>query len=291
MLLSQALREFDLSRIGRATSTRQWYQRMLRDLPTLLHNPELHTITVTHLRQWHQNLDSRDLSPHTVRAHLRACRIFFTWCHEEQLIEANPARRLSLPPEPQLPPKAITIQDINALLTHAQTHRDRAIILFLADTACRVAGLCGLQLHNLDIEHREALVKEKGRGGNLKARYVFFGETTANALAAWLQVRPDQPHDHLFTSQRGPLSESGVYQALKRIAQHAGVARFNPHAFRHGALQAALEHGADITTISQLAGHSSIQITHKFYARWQKTELKAQHAKHSWISNGEDETT
>lgn len=291
MKLSQALIAFDLSRIGRATSTRNWYQRMLRDLPAFLQDPHIQTVTVTHLRQWHQTLQSKDLSPHTVRAHLRACRIFFHWCHEEELIDTNPAHRLSLPAEPQLPPKAITIQEINALLTHAQTHRDRAIILFLADTACRVAGICGLQLHDLDVEHREALVHEKGRGGNLKARYVFFGDTTAAALTAWLQVRPDQDHDHLFTGQRGPLSESGVYQALKRIAQRAGVQRFNPHAFRHGALQAALEHGADITTISQIAGHSSIQITHKFYARWQKTELKAQHAEHSWMANGEEETT
>ena len=78
---------------------------------------------------------------------------------------------------------------------------------------------------------------------------------------------------------------------FETIAKRAGVTRFNPHAFRHGALQAALEHGADITTISQLAGHSTIQITHKFYARWQKTELKAQHAKHSWMKNGDRERT
>ncbi len=52
--------------------------------------------------------------------------------------------------------------------------RDYALALFLADTGCRVAGVVGLKFGDLDLEHGTAEVFEKGRGGNKKARLVFF---------------------------------------------------------------------------------------------------------------------
>lgn len=64
--------------------------------------------------------------------------------------------------------------------------RDNALVLFLADTGCRVDGLVGLRLADLDLDACQALVIEKGD----KARRVFFSEATRAALLAWLAIRP-----------------------------------------------------------------------------------------------------
>ena len=73
---------------------------------------------------------------------------------------------------------------------------------------------------------------------------------------------------------------------LKRLAKRAGVnGRFNPHAFRHGWARGALKNGADLGTVSQILGHSSIQVTAEFYARWADEELAQRHQKFSWLNS------
>lgn len=298
MLLSDAIEHFDLSRVGRSPNTRNWYRRMLNPLASYLNNPHVSQVTIHDLRRWHQHLETKNqkwggdsthpteakpLSPWTIRAHLRATRIFFNFLHDEEHITTNPADRLKIPPPPVEPPKAITPAQLTKFINAAHSNRDRAIILFLADTACRVTGLITLRIPDLDLDNNCAIVREKGRGGARQARYVFFSPLTNRALSEWIQQRPPSKTDHVFTGQRGPLSTSGIYQILKRTAKRAGIKTFNPHAFRHGWARAALQNGADLGTVADVLGHSSVNVTHQFYARWAKHELAARHAKFTWI--------
>jgi site-specific recombinase XerD len=84
----------------------------------------------------------------------------------------------------------------------------------------------------------------------------------------------------VFLSYTGhALTADGVRLILKRIAHQAGVrGRCNPHAFRHRFVRELLSNGCDLATASQLAGHSSVQVTAAFYARWTTDELRDKHA-------------
>ncbi len=135
------------------------------------------------------------------------------------------------------------------------------------------------------LENRRALVYEKGRGGRKKAQYVYFSEYTKGAIEEYLRVRPESGSDRLFVSKRGgDMTPRAVYQVLKRLAGKAGVrGRFNPHAFRHGWAREALRNGADLGTVSDILGHSSIEVTKKFYARWADDELRERHDRFTWL--------
>jgi integrase/recombinase XerD len=246
-------------------------------------DPQAETITSADLYRFHESLESRDLSPHTIRSHLRAARILFRWLHDEGHITANPAARLRLPRPPDCPPKAISETDIQRLIDAADNTRDQAIVLFLADTACRVGALCSLRLAALNLETQRATVTEKGG----KTRRVYFGKRTAAALGDYLQNRQND-EERLFTGQRGALTSSGIYQILKRLAKRAGVERFNPHSFRHGWARAALERGADLATVADVLGHSSVTVTHQYYARWTDEELQERHARYSWLNSADN---
>ncbi len=300
--IEQAQQNFELSQIGEVSpATIRWYKHRLTSLVEFLGNVAIAEITINDLRRWrvwlleknsrwashsHKPEQEGGLSTWTIRGYIRAIRRFFNWLVEEGYLPSSPAQRLKMPPKPEEPPKAVSDEDLQKFLKEARatSPRDYAIVCFLADTGCRVGGLIGLTLEDLNLVHGRATVREKGRGGKNKARTVYLMEETKEAIEVWLQERPSTGSKHVFVGIRGPLKDSGVYQMLQRLGKRAGVnGRCNPHAFRHGWARGALKNGADLATVSQILGHSSIQVTADFYARWADEELAQRHRKYSWL--------
>ncbi len=104
------------------------------------------------------------LSPFTVRGYVRAIKRFFNWLVQEEFLPDNPLKNLRMPQKPQRIPRAIEPDDFDKMLAAAQTKRDRAILLVLRDTGCRVSELCNMKVADLDLKHGIGLV----RNGNLK---------------------------------------------------------------------------------------------------------------------------
>jgi site-specific recombinase XerD len=75
------------------------------------------------------------------------------------------------------------------------------------------------------------------------------------------------------------MTTSGPRQLLKRLAGEIGITGpHNPHAFRHAFARRMLANGMDISDLSRLMGHSSIQVTAKHYLCWTAAELGQKHA-------------
>lgn len=307
--LSHALEEFQQSMVGvKSESTCRWYRYTLSSMLDELGDVQIQDITTSALRRWRTALLGRSarwedhpgrpeaeggLSPETVRGHVRAARVFFNWLVSEGLLEDSPGRRLEYPRKSgSTQKKAINPDDALAMLKVADT-TEQAIILFLADTGCRVGGLCGLKRENLDLQRKQATVVEKGRGGG-KMRTVFFSKGTAQILDLYLSRRKEVVHgaDHVFLGRYSkPFQPSGIYQLIKRVAKRASVTgRFNPHAFRHGWAKEALRGGADLGTVSQVLGHSSISVTHDFYSHWEHSELGDRQRQFSWIGRSQEKS-
>jgi len=283
-----------------------FYRKRLPSLITFLGDIPAEEIHLADLRAWRGYLSSRPLrftnrhprapsenhlSPHTVHQYVRCVRRLFRWLFLEGLIPANPALRLELPALPDPRPRGISLADMEKLIVSADLLRDRALVLFLGDTAARVGGVAGLQLKDLDLSLGQAMVHEKGRGGQGKCRPVFFNERTREALAAYLAVRPEIPgceslfvREHCNRYPPGGLTTDGIYQVLKRLARKAGVkANYNPHSFRHGSLRGMLENGMPLPDVSRIAGHSSVSVTGDIYGVVSDTVLRGRHQKYSWL--------
>lgn len=302
MLLSEAVFAFCEARSGLvAPRTVSTYRRRLAHLVAFLEDVPAGSVTLDDLRRYRAHLSEQSerysahpcrpslpgaLSLQTILGRLKAVRVLFRWLFEEGHITNNPAARFRLPPDPERLPKAISDESITQLLAAASSQRefyaarDYALVAFLADTGCRVGGLVRLRVDDLDLDRRRALVTEKGRGGG-KSRYVFFGARTAAALRSWLQLHPGGVY--VFPGLYGaPLTPQAVNRLLKRLARSAGVSgRTNPHAFRHAFARRLLDHGADLGTVSTLMGHSDVNTTHEYYARWNIRELQGRHARFS----------
>ncbi len=219
------------------------------------------------------------LSPATLRGYVRAWRVFFNWLLDDGVLKISPARKLPLPRQPEQPPKAITASDRERLLEAARlsSARDYAIVCILADSACRVGGLCHITLDNLDLAQAQAIVIEKGQ-----TRFLLFTPRTVQAIWAYLSERPAVIERALFIGRRGPLTPSGIHTLLDRLSDQAGiVGRHNPHSFRHAWARHALEQHAGLGDIAHVLGHRQIQTTYQFYGRWDTTELHAIHDRYT----------
>ena len=159
--------------------------------------------------------------------------------------------------------------EIERLLFHLEyqkvTKRNKLIILLLLYTGVRVNELVNIQLKDIDLLTRQ--LKIYGKGG--KYREVPIKQELVEAIQEYLNTeRKHGRYSHspfLVVSQRGPhMVADAVNKLLKSIGTDVGLTIY-PHKFRHTFCSKLLEKGVDITTVSQLAGHASIETTHRFY--------------------------
>jgi len=299
MLLSEAIDALCIATRadGRSPRTVQSYREKLGHLAAFLGEVDVEAVTTGDLRRYVADQHDKGLSPFTVKTRVRALKRLFNFLEAEGVAEGNPAQRIKTPQPKRQKPKGLEWEDFVALLKTTEGGsvldlRDRAVMLFLFDTGCRVGGLVGLKVGDVDLEQRRALVCEKGN----KTRFVFFREETARALADWLEVRPQDRGDWLFTSFKSKykrLTVSGVYHTLKRRGQGAGVeGPVNPHAFRHGFARHFLLSGGDLGTLADILGHSTVMVTKDYYGIFTVGELQRKHEQHSPIAklrSGENE--
>jgi site-specific recombinase XerD len=269
------------------------------------HGAPLDAITSPQIRQHIVELRRRDcryagapqrpelaggVSDETIQAHIRALRGFWAWCLAEYRLTFNPMTNIKHPKRRNPQPKAITPGDAAALIAATGNDvngiRDRAILAFLLDTGCRAQTIMKLDMTQLDIQGRRAIVEEKGR----PARVMPFIERTAELLAAWLAVRPAAaktvfcglaPHTY-----GKPMTSTSLHGMLRRLKKKAGVTgRVNPHSFRHGFAREYLKNGGDLATLARLMGHTDVKITSEYYAVFSENELADTHDKFSPLQN------
>jgi site-specific recombinase XerD len=303
MKLTDAIDALCLATIadGRSPRTVEDYRQKLRPLVAFLGDREIDQVSTNDLRRFVADLRGREsrwldhpnrpetaggLSPASIAGNVRAVKRLFNFLQDDGLLATNPAARLKGSKPKRGEPKGIGREDLRRLLSATAGDapnlvRNRAILLFLADTGCRVGGLVGLRLVDVDMEGRTALLVEKGE----KARRVPFSEPTAAALSRWLAMRPEGEtvFCHLETGAR--LDPQAVREVLRRLAVTAGATGpVNPHSFRHAFAREFIISGGDMGSLADLLGHADISTTWESYAIFKLAELQAKHQQHSPIA-------
>jgi site-specific recombinase XerD len=281
-----ALRRFDrdLQRRGAAERTRRAYGADVGELATWAAAQGIEPAAMTYrmLRGYAARQSGRGAAPRTLARKIASARAFFRSMTEHGDMAANPADLLPAPKLPHTLPRTIKPADVAALLdripaTTPLELRDRA--LFELAYAC---GLRAEELVNLDegsVEFDAEQVRVEGKGA--KTRFVPVGEPALTAVGRYLErARPalagTAGDPALFLSKSGRrLSTSDIRRRLRVWARHAvSQGAVHPHALRHSFATHLLEGGADLRTIQELLGHSSISTT-QVYTRVESARLRA----------------
>jgi len=198
----------------------------------------------------------RKLAPATIARKLSAVRSFL----RSALGAARVPDAVLSPRRPRRLPEALRERDVDTVLAALEGEgaiplRNRALVELVYSAGLRSAEAVGLDLGDLDFE-QELVHVRRGKGG--KDRVVPLGEEAAHWLARYLRdARPELARgaeDALFLSARGRRLDTST---LRRLVPH-------PHRLRHAFATHLLEGGADLRTIQELLGHSSLSTTQMY---------------------------
>jgi integrase/recombinase XerD len=221
------------------------------------------------------------LAPTSIARKVAAVKGLHRFLVAEEMRDQDPTLLIDSPKQRDPLPKALTIEEVTKLiespdLSTLKGRRDSALLEFLYGSGARVSEAVTLDLTDIDVEDRVALVTGKGS----KQRLVPLGGKAVEALARWLPDRSEvvsrkQTGDPLFTSMRGRrLSRQAIFNVVRDAARAGGIRieKVSPHVLRHSAATHMVEAGADLRTVQELLGHATISTT-QVYTRVSSTHL------------------
>lgn len=173
-------------------------------------------------------------------------------------------------------PDVLTVDEVARLLDAAAMGgsqdavvlRDKALLEFMYATGCRVSEAVGANLDDLDLDEHVARLTGKGD----KQRLVPVGSYACTALESYLNLgRPDlqgratrgRELTAVFLNKRGKrLTRQSVWEVVRKAGERAGIQRpLHPHTLRHSFATHLIEGGADVRSVQELLGHSSVTTT------------------------------
>jgi integrase/recombinase XerD len=157
--------------------------------------------------------------------------------------------------------------------------RNKAILELLYSSGLRISELADIKLENFNLDMN--FIRVIGKGS--KERIVPFGIPFRELLKSYLPIRQifaKNGGNNLFITKKGlRLTRQGLWKIIKKAAFLAKINKnITPHMLRHTFATHLLEGGADLRSIQQMLGHSSISTT-EIYTHTDITHLKEQHAK------------
>ena len=207
-----------------------------------------------------------------------AVRSLHRFAVAEGLTSDDPARTVRPPKPPRRLPKALSLEQVQAMLAVPATDtevgvRDAALLELLYGTGIRISEAVALDVDDVERLARTQAdepapgLRVLGKGG--KERIVPIGSYARGALDAYLVrgraalAARGRGTPALFVNARGGrLSRQSAWTVLQSVADKAGIAAdVSPHTLRHSYATHLLDGGADIRVVQELLGHASVTTT------------------------------
>ena len=224
---------------------------------------------------------NKSITSKTIARELASIKSFFKYLVQIDQIKDNPAHHVQTPKIEKKIPNFIQENKIEKLMNLPDKRsligkRDHAILELFYATGIRLSELVGLNIGS--VNSNENLLKVIGKGN--KERIVPFGDKSKNAMQEYLKDRGHSwnadPITPLFTGTREKrISVRTVQDRLCKYLQQilGGKKGASPHTLRHTFGTHLLDNDADIRSIQELLGHSSISST-QIYTKVNPEKIK-----------------
>jgi integrase/recombinase XerC/integrase/recombinase XerD len=215
------------------------------------------------------------LSPASRNRKAACLKSFLNWLHNEGAIDRDLAHQIHAPKVPIRLPHHLSVDEALALLRSLQIEieqastqeasdsaiRDLALILLLYGGGLRVAEACALEWSRINRSQRKLNVV--GKGG--KERIVVVPLLVLSTLAKLETSQKAHGQSGTFVFGTAPLGTRTAYEIVRSRGVKAGLLNpLHPHALRHSFATHLLASGANLRTLQELLGHSTLQATQRY---------------------------
>jgi len=233
---------------------------------------EFSQLELTHIRSWLAELQSSGAARSTMARRIVSIRAFTYWAASQGWIRSDLGAELAIPKPHRTLPEVLDIADTETVLASAQMRvdedptplaiRDLALLEVLYASGIRVSEICGLNIRSIDESRNTLQVMGKGS----KERVVPMGIPAVDALRNYLgSARPAlvtaKSGNAVFLGSRGSRIDQRTVRQVVYEAMAAIGSKMGPHGLRHTAATHLLEGGADLRTVQEILGHSSLATT------------------------------
>lgn len=265
---------------GYSNNTVESYKNDLDKFSKYNSNKNINNITNKNLKEYVKYLNDAGLNEKSISRNVSSLRSFYKFLVINKYVKNNPSESMYIPKIKKNLPITLTEEEVfkllNIKLNDNYSYRNKAMIELMYATGLRVSELVNLKLQDVDLN--QDIVRTFGKGS--KERIIPIGEYAVESLETYIynyrgMMLKKRPCEYLFINNHGKkMTRQGFFKIIKKIASENGVKRnFSPHTIRHSFASHLLKYGADLRTIQELLGHSSISTT-QIYTHISNEELK-----------------
>lgn len=252
--------------------TIQCYKKDLEELEFFLLQTEdvsdIEKSTNRQLRNFIIHLSQKKISEKTINRKISSIRSFFKFLLKTSSLEVNPTlniknlklRKQVLVPYSEDEIKALenTFIDIDQTLSEFEKTRNQLIFEIFYQTGIRRMELINLKISEIDFS--ECTIRIIGKRN--KERQIPITENLKEKLNQYISLKEDN-HEYLFTNNKGEiLKEKFVYNLInKYLSKVTSKQKKSPHMLRHTFASHLLHNGAELNSIKEILGHSSLAAT------------------------------
>lgn len=270
-MLREFLRYLSLE-LYRSEHTVEAYSSDLRGFNEFLHNSGVpqddagffipSAVTTADIREWVAALSEQGVGASSLRRKIQSLRAYFKFLVKKGILQSSPAAAVPLPKKSRKLPEVASRTEVEAVIDAEDSPLYAIALELLFGCGLRRSELLRLTDDDINPYSREMRILGKGR----KERVIPLSQSLLESISRWQCLRDETYPDleaprRLMVTRTGAMSESTLYKMVRRALRATSASRKSPHTLRHSFATTLLNAGADINSVKELLGHSSLAAT------------------------------
>lgn len=216
------------------------------------------------IREYLKVLGNSNYKSSSINRILSSLKNYYEYLEYKHLIEYNPLKDLNRPKKEKRLPNFINNNDYEKIIkkslerTDFIGRRNTLLLELLYSSGIRISEALNIKIKDINMGDKSIRILGKGS----KMRIVYFGEYAKEYLEEYLKVR-NSSLEYLFLNKNNTLlTRRGAEYIISNLVKTSLLKKkVTPHTFRHSYATEMLNNGADIRSVQELLGHSSLSTT------------------------------